>query len=143
MSSAKDDLISRTLAMKKWAVVGANNDPERFGYKLYRTLVDHGYDVVPVNPSLEEVQGTRCHASIADIPEPPEVVDMVVNPRVGIGVMKEIAQAGIRYVWLQPGTRSDEIRGFAREHEIELVEDCVMAQLAAQSGEDQTRRSWR
>jgi len=43
--------------------------------------------------------------------------------------MKEINKLGIKYVWLQPGTRSQEIRDFAAENDIQLVENCIYARL--------------
>lgn len=127
--ASQNDLIRSTLAMKHWAVVGATDDPAKFGYRIWRVLKDRGYQATPVNPSLTEIEGEPVYRSILDVPERPEVVDMVVNPRTGLRVMKEIAQAGIRYVWMQPGTRSDEIRDFAEENGIELIEDCVLIQV--------------
>lgn len=115
--------------MKKWAVVGASDDPGRYGYKIFRVLRDAGHTVYPIHPTLADIDGVACHARLSDLPEVPEVVDMVVNPRVGIKVFEEIAALGIRYVWLQPGTRSDEIREFARQHDITLVEDCVLVRI--------------
>ena len=56
--------------------------------------------------------------------------DPVTVPlQTGIKVMEEIRARGIKYVWMQPGTRSEEIRAFAKQHGIELVEDCVLVQL--------------
>lgn len=127
-----DDLIRETLKMKRWAVVGATNDPARYGYKIFRVLADRGYDVLPVHPSLAEIDGTRVHRSVADLPEKPEVVDMVVNPKIGLNVMPQIADAGIKYVWMQPGTRSEAIRDFARNNGIQLIEDCVLVQVDRQ-----------
>ncbi len=140
MSSANEELITRALAGKVWAVAGANADPERYGYKVWRALREHGYTVYPLNPSLGELEGDRCYPSIADVPARPDVLAMVVNPRAGITVMEDAARAGVPCVWLQPGTRSDEIRDFATRHGIELVEDCVLRQLRGRSSEDQTRR---
>lgn len=120
------DLIEKTLAMKKWAVVGANDDPAKFGHIIYETLKQRGYTVYPVNSRMETINGEKCYAHFADLPETPEVVDMVVNPRTGLKIMEEIRDAGIKYVWMQPGTRSDEIREFAKANGIELIEDCVL-----------------
>lgn len=124
-----DDLIRKTFAMKKWAVVGASDDPARYGYKIWRVLRDREYTAFPVHPRHKEIDGEPVYKSLADLPEVPEVVDMVVNPATGIRVMEDIRDLGIRYVWMQPGTRSDEIRDFARENGIELIEDCVLVRI--------------
>lgn len=121
--------IEKTLAMKKWAVVGARQDQSTYGYKIWWLLKDRGYTVSPVNPKGGDIDGETVYTSIADLPETPEVVDMVVNPQAGLKVMEEIAARGIKYVWMQPGTRSDAIRAFAAEKGIELIEDCVLIRL--------------
>lgn len=122
-------LMAETLRMKSWAVVGANDAPARYGYRIFRVLRDAGHDVFPIHPTLAEIDGVKCHARLSDLPTAPEVVDMVVNPRVGLKVFEEIRALGIRYVWMQPGTRSDEIRAFAQQHGIELIEDCVLVRI--------------
>ncbi|MCC5875957.1 MAG: CoA-binding protein [Candidatus Sumerlaeia bacterium] len=124
-----DDLIRKTLAMKTWAVVGASDDPARYGYKIWHVLRDRGYTAHPIHPRHKEIDGEVVHKSLRDLPEVPHVVDMVVNPTTGIRVMEEIRDLGIRYVWMQPGTRSDEIRDFAKKHDIVLIEDCVLVRI--------------
>ncbi|HNM45396.1 MAG TPA: CoA-binding protein, partial [Candidatus Sumerlaeota bacterium] len=85
--------------------------------------------VYPIHPRLKEIDGHQVYKSIADLPETPDVVDMVVNPETGLKVMEQIKARGIRYVWMQPGTRSEAIREFAAASGIELIEDCVLVQL--------------
>lgn len=123
------ELIKETLKMKTWAVVGANDDPGKYGYRIWYVLKDRGYRVFAVNPRLQEIDGDKVYPAIGDLPEKPDVVDMVVNPKKGLQVMEDIAAAGIKYVWMQPGTRSDEIRAFAAEHGITLIEDCVLVRV--------------
>ncbi len=125
----KQELIEKTFGMKTWAVVGAHDDPGRYGYKLFRILKDRGYEVYPIHPRLKEIDGEVVYKSISDLPKKPEVIDMVVNPEIGIKVFDEIKAAGIEYVWMQPGTRSDEIREFARDNDIHLIEDCVLVRI--------------
>ncbi|MGM0446549.1 MAG: CoA-binding protein [Bacillota bacterium] len=123
--SVKED----TLGMKNWAVVGASNKKEKYGYKIVRALADNGYNVFPINPSLDEIDGIKVYEKLSDIEENIDVVDMVVNPQIGKLVMKEINKLGIKYVWLQPGTRSDEIKDYAEENDIKYVESCIYATL--------------
>jgi predicted CoA-binding protein len=122
-------LIEKTMKMKNWAVVGATTKKNRFGYKIVKKLKENGYNVFPVNPKVEEVDGLKCYNDLSSIDAQIDVVDMVVNPKHGIKVMEEINQLGIKYVWLQPGTRSEEIRKFATEKGIELIKDCIYARL--------------
>ena len=123
------NLKEKTMKMKNWAVVGATTKKNRFGYKIVKKLNDNDYNVFPVNPKFEEVGGLKCYDQLSSIEAQIDVVDMVVNPKHGIKVMEEINKLGIKYVWLQPGTRSQEIRDFAAENDIELVENCIYANL--------------
>ncbi|CCU81225.1 predicted CoA-binding protein [Halanaerobium saccharolyticum subsp. saccharolyticum DSM 6643] len=122
-------LKNETMKLKNWAVVGATTKKNRFGYKIVKKLKQNDYNVFPVNPKFEEVADLKCYPDLSSIENDIDVVDMVVNPKSGIKVMEEISKLGIKYVWLQPGTRSQEIRDFAAENNIELIEDCIYASL--------------
>jgi len=117
--------------MKKkiWAVVGATTDKDKYGYKIYKELKEAGYKVYPISPKYEEIDGDKAYKSLRDLPEKPEVVDFVVNPKIGIGIVKECAQLGIENIWLQPGTVSEEILEFAKEKGINAVEACALVAL--------------
>ncbi|TDO92030.1 hypothetical protein DFR79_10856 [Halanaerobium saccharolyticum] len=122
-------LKEKTMKLKNWAVIGATTKENRFGYKIPKKLKENDYNVFPINPKFEEVAGLKCYDNLSSIDKQIDVVDLVVNPKIGIKVMEEINKLGIKYVWLQPGTRSQEIRDFAAKNDIELVEDCIYASL--------------
>lgn len=105
---------------RRIAVLGASPRPDRTAHDIANYLSRHGYEVVPVNPRYEEIQGARCYKSLAEIPQPVDIVDvfraaehedevaaeilaMKVKPRAvwfqlfagGEGVREELEQAGI------------------------------------------------
>lgn len=123
------NLIKETMELKNWAVVGATNKKHRFGYKIVERLKENDYNVFPVNPKFNEIAGLKVYENLSSIKSKINVVDMVVNPKLGIKIMKEINNLDIKYVWLQPGTRSQEIRDFAAKNNIKLIEDCIYANL--------------
>src|SRR6056297_1367114 len=102
---SKMDLKKKTLKMKNWAVVGATDKNNKFGYKIYKRLKQNGYNVFAVNPNIEQLLGDRVYDSLAEIEAEIDVVDLVVNPKIGIKVMEKIDKKGIKYVWAQPGAR--------------------------------------
>jgi len=118
-----------TLKMKNWAVVGATDKKDKYGYKIVKALDENGYNVFPINPSLNKIEGIKTYDNLLSVEEKIDVVDMVVNPQIGKLIMKEINELKIKYVWLQPGTRSDEIREYAEDNDIKLVESCIYATL--------------
>ena len=117
------------LKLKNWAVVGATANEEKYGYKIYKKLKSKGYHTYPVNPNYQEIEGDRCYAGLSELPEVPDVIDMVVAPKHGIKVVEEAAKLGIKNIWLQPGTVSDELLQFAEEKGIHTVQACVLVAL--------------
>jgi predicted CoA-binding protein len=120
--------IEEMLALKTWALVGANNNPDKFGCKIFKFLLGAGYKVYPVNPGLTEVMGHKCYPSVKDLPEKPDAVDVVVPPRVGEQVMRDCAEAGLKIVWLQPGADAQSVVNIGRDLGLEVVCSCVMAE---------------
>jgi len=91
------------LEKKVWAVVGANQNPEKYGNMIYRKLKVKGYEVYAVNPNYDTIEKDKCYKDLSSLPVVPEVIDMVVSPKRGILVLEEASNLGIRYIWLQPG----------------------------------------
>lgn len=108
------------------AVVGASRDPEKYGHKIYKDLKDKGFEVYPVNPKADTILSDKAFSSLEDLPEKPDVVDVVVPPDVSMKIVEQCDDLGIDKVWLQPGSESDEVIDFCQEHEIELVHDTCM-----------------
>ncbi len=111
---------------KVWAVVGATQDPEKYGNKLYHHLKNNGYTVYAVNPKYDLIDDDKCYSNLSALPEVPEVVNMVVSTKIGTPIIKEAAKLGIKYAWFQPGSYDDEILMLAEELGIDTVQACVL-----------------
>jgi uncharacterized protein len=109
------------------AVVGASPDPSRTSHGVMRYLQRVGYRCIPVNPNAAEVLGERCYASLADVPEPIDLVDVFRRAEYCAGVAREAAATGAPALWLQLGLRSAEARDVAKEAGMEYVEDACTA----------------
>lgn len=117
---------------RKWAVVGVSEDRSKYGNKIYRDLLDAGYTVYAINPKLESVEGAPCYASVKALPETPDVVDLVVPPAAGLRVVQDCLEAGIKRIWFQPGSESEEAIQKAKDGGMEVVHDaCIMIQKQA------------
>lgn len=102
------------------AVVGATNKQERFGFKIYDILRKRHPDlkVIPVNPSCNFVGGVSCFDSIDDIADEVDTVVMIVNPEIGIEIVKKACLNGIKKFWFQPGAESEEIRDYCEANDL-------------------------
>ena len=114
------------LAQKAWAVVGANQNPEKYGHMIYAKLKRKGYRVYAVNPHYKNIDGEICYAALSDLPERVAVVNMVVAPQAGRAYIEEAAQLGVPYVWFQPGTFSDELGLLADRLGLKYVQACAL-----------------
>ncbi len=112
---------------KTIAVVGATNNPEKWGYKLYRFFKGRYREVFPVNPKYEKVLGDKCYPSLKALPKTPDIVDLVVRSDIAVKYVKECIELGIRMIWFQPGSESEEALELCRKHGIiEVHGMCLM-----------------
>jgi len=122
--------VKRSMLEKKiWAVIGANNDQDKFGNIIYNRLKSEGYRVYPVNPMYDEVEGDKCYPDLSSLPEKPEVLDMVVSPKRGKTFIEEAARLGIKNIWLQPGTYDQELLALIEEKQLIGLQSCVLVAL--------------
>jgi hypothetical protein len=104
-----------------WAVVGASQNPAKYGHKIVQSLHRAGYTIYPVNPRGGEIEGLMIYSSLAGLPEKPDVVDIVVPPAVTEQVVREIRDLGVTRVWMQPGAESEAAIQYCHDHGIEVV----------------------
>lgn len=123
------NLKKKTLDMKSWAIIGARPDKDTMGYKIPEIMRQNGYNVYSVNPKYESIDGEIFYSSILDIDEEIDCVDMIVNPKIAIDLLEDIKEAGVKYIWFQPGTYDDEVIEKAERLGIEYLKDCVYAAL--------------
>lgn len=109
------------------AVVGASNDPAKYGNVIVRDLAAKGYTVRPVNPREREIAGLPAFRSLSELPGPVEIVTLVTPPAVTRGVLEEAARLGLPAVWLQDGSWDEEVLAFARAAPFRTVyQACIM-----------------
>lgn len=121
------ELIKEFMSNKRFAVIGASDNPEKYGNKILKNLKNRGYEVYPVNPRLKEVEGLVCYAGLSDIPCKVDVVDFVVPPAVTVEVLKQCKELGLTRIWLQPGSESEAAIAYCRENNLQVVYNvCVM-----------------
>jgi len=125
----QEELIADFVNRRLWAIVGASQNRSKYGNRVFRSLRHAGYRVYPVNPNVAEVEGDAAYPTLAELPERPEVVNLVVPPPVTEQVVRQAHELGLMRIWMQPGTESDEAIEFCETHGMQLVYDaCAMVQ---------------
>lgn len=96
-------------------VVGASNNPRKFGNIIVRNLLGKGFSVVPIHPVEKQVEGLTCYASILDVPGKLDIVDFVVPPAAALGVLEQMSGLPHDAVWFQDGSFDDAVLTRAAE----------------------------
>ncbi|KAJ7457281.1 NAD-P-binding protein [Mycena galericulata] len=101
------------LSAPSFAVVGASDDATKFGTIVFKTMLDKGMDVVPINPFIPESQGVPCLHSLSDLADPARTaISVVTQPAVTLQILRQAHDLGIFAVWLQPGAEDDAVLNF-------------------------------
>jgi len=109
------------------AVVGASNNPAKYGNIIVRNLAAKGYTVLPVNPRETEIAGLPAYPNLSAVPLPVDVVDIVTPPAVTKGILEEAARLGLPAVWLQDGSWDDAALEVAAKAPFRTVyQACIM-----------------
>jgi predicted CoA-binding protein len=115
-----------------WAVVGCSPNPSRDSHRIASLLQRRGFRVIPVNPRVPEVLGERCFASLHEVPEPVDVVDLFRRSSHAGAHVDEAIAIGARGVWLQLGVIDEAAAARARAAGLRVVMDrCPAIELAA------------
>jgi predicted CoA-binding protein len=109
------------------ALVGASPKPWRPSHGVMRYLLDQGYRVIPVRPSCDEVLGVPCVATLDEIGEPIDLVDVFRRSEHTPGVAQAAVDAGAKALWLQLGIVSADARRIATEAGLDYVENLCTA----------------
>jgi predicted CoA-binding protein len=130
----RDILVTyRTIAM-----VGASPNTSRPSYFAMKYLKAKGFRIIPVNPghSGQEILGEKVYASLADLEEPIDIVDIFRNSEAALGITKEAIKMGAKVVWMQLGVRNDEAAKLAEEAGLKVVMNrCPKIEYGRLSGE--------
>lgn len=122
---APRELIDNFLEQRRIAMIGVSRDPRSFSVILFRELSRRGYDVIPVNPHVVQLEGRSCFPRVQDIHPPLEAAILMTSPAVTEDVVRDCFHAGINRVWMYRargnGAVSHSAITYCWEKEIEVI----------------------
>jgi predicted CoA-binding protein len=108
------------------AVVGLSDDPSKTSHMVSEAMQSKGYRIIPVNPNASEILGEKAYASLKDIPEPVDMVNVFRRPEHTPPIAREAVEIGARTLWLQLGISNEEAAAIASDGGLNVIMDrCI------------------
>jgi hypothetical protein len=125
-----DSEVKRFFDQKNIAVVGMSKNEGKAAYYVPKYLINHGYNVVPVNPTSNEIQGRKSYPAVSNVPNKIDIVDIFRPSEDVPAIVKDaLKKEGIQIIWMQEGIYSKEAERIAMEKGIEVVFNrCMLAE---------------
>ena len=113
------------------AVVGLSDKPDRTSYMVSAAMQSRGYRIIPVNPNADEILGEKCYASLSDISEPVDIVNVFRRADQVVPVAEEAVKIGAKVFWLQLEIVNEEAGRIASDAGLEVIMDrCIKVEDA-------------
>ncbi|HII36816.1 MAG TPA: CoA-binding protein [Nitrosopumilaceae archaeon] len=127
--SHTDEQIRKFYSLKNIVVVGMSKHPEKAAHFVPRYLSDRGYNIVPVNPTADEILGKKCYCKITDVNESIDIVDVFRPSGQVMPVVEDSIKKKPKVIWLQEGIHNQVAEELARNAGIEVVFNrCMLAE---------------
>jgi predicted CoA-binding protein len=116
-------------APRTLAVVGLSDDAGKASYRVSAYMQAQGYRILPVNPGVESVLGEKSYASLTELPEMPDVVNVFRLPKAIPAIVDEMLELGLKNMWVQTGILNEAAAAKAEAGGIRVVMDrCIMVE---------------
>lgn len=127
--SHTDEQIRSILSLNNVAVVGMSKNPSKAAHYVPKYLLDHGYNVIPVNPNSEQILGKQCYALVSEIGSNIDIVNVFRPSEQILPFILDAIKKKPKVIWLQEGIHNLEAEDLARKEGIEIVFNrCMFAE---------------
>jgi len=113
------------------AVVGLSDNPDRTSYRVSQMMQSKGYRIIPVNPNVEQILGEKCYASLDEVPEAIDVVNVFRKSELVVPVAEAAVQVQAKVLWLQLGVYNETAAQIAMQSGLTVIMDrCIKVEQA-------------
>ena len=121
------EIISKIFAMRTIAVVGMSPRLERPSHYVSQYMSENGYNIIPVNPGHSQILDRKSYATILDIKNPIDIVNVFRRSEYVLPIIKDAIKINANAIWLQDGVISHEGEKLAKENDILFImNDCLL-----------------
>ena len=129
-----EELIKTFLSARVFALIGASDNPEKYGNIILKNLIAKGFKVIPVNPGKTAIEGVDCYKDIASLPDYVKFVNFVVPPKIALKMLPDAVKKGVEIAWFQPGAYDDELICECARLGLKAINDGSCIMVCAASG---------
>ena len=127
--SYTDDEIRDILSLKHVAVIGMSKNDNKAAHYVPKYLSENGFDIIPVNPTTDEILGKKCYSNISDVDGDIDIVDVFRPSDLVLPVVEEAIKKNPKVIWLQEGIHNPKAEEIARKKGIKVVFNrCMLAE---------------
>jgi predicted CoA-binding protein len=124
-----DEQIKKFYELKNIAVVGMSKNPEKAAHYVPKYLTERGYNIIPVNPTADEILGKKCYHELSEIPERIDIIDVFRPSEQVLPVINDAIKLKPKVIWLQEGIHNLDAESLAQKAGIEVVFNrCMLAE---------------
>ena len=124
-----DEEIRDIFSLKKVVVIGMSKHSSKAAHYVPKYLSDNGYDIIPVNPTTNQILDKKCYNSVSEITEEIDIVDIFRPSDQVLPVIQEAIKKKPKVIWLQEGIHNSEAEELARKEGIKVVYNrCMLAE---------------
>lgn len=125
-----------------YAIVGVSSNKQKFGRLVYEKMVEQGYKVVPVHPTLKQIDGNLVYNSLEQLPPEVERAVILTHKKDTPGVVKECVRKGITSLWIQQQSESPEVVELCEKNSVKCITGhCIFMVIEPVSGFHKLHRS--
>ena len=127
--SYTDDEIRGILSLKRVAVIGMSKNKHKAAHYVPKYLSDNGFDIIPVNPTTDEILGKKCYNTISEVNDDVDIIDVFRPSELVLPIVEEAIKKKPKVIWLQEGIHNLEAEKIARDNGIKIVFNrCMLAE---------------
>jgi uncharacterized protein len=124
-----DNEIKQIFSLKNVAVIGMSKNPEKAAHYVPKYLSEQGYNIMPINPTANEILNKKSYPSVTDIDQPIDIVDVFRPSDQVLPVVKDAIKMKPKVIWLQEGIHNEEAEELARREGIKVIFNrCMLAE---------------
>jgi len=127
----KGKFINSFFEQKRIALAGVSRDNKKFGRYVFKELTKKGYSIAPINKNTDEIDGVKCYKNFEELTEKFDSALISVKPTETLSAIKSAVNAGIKNIWIQQGSESEDAIKYCQTNNIPFISnECIMMYAA-------------